>query len=189
MKPIINIKFGDAPVAHAVIEAAKSTYMDARGWTNVMRDDAMVEPTLAALGWIGDTPAFMRAMQALSGFENALLLTLSINQFNAQLAAYRKAVARLSRYRVAIGRAEAFEDQPTDQFDDETGEPIMASVLVQSAIDPLPETIDEARFDADTGEALDPETVPNPAIVKDDAERAAAQAVIDQTPQAVKDWT
>ena len=32
------------------------------------------------------------------------------------------------------------------------------------------------------------ETVPNPLIVQDEAERAAAQAVIDATPQEVKDF-
>lgn len=31
-------------------------------------------------------------------------------------------------------------------------------------------------------------TVTNPLIVQDDAERAAAQAVIDATPQEVKDF-
>jgi hypothetical protein len=30
--------------------------------------------------------------------------------------------------------------------------------------------------------------VPNPVIVQDDAERAAAQALIDATPQEVKDF-
>jgi hypothetical protein len=61
----------------------------------------------------------------------------------------------------------------------------MESVLVQTAIDPLDATVEVTTYDVDGNEAT--ETVANPLIVKDDEERAAAQAVVDGTPQAVKD--
>ena len=45
-------------------------------------------------------------------------------QFNQQLAAYRAATARLAKYRLADGRPELTEMQPTGEqvFNEETGE-------------------------------------------------------------------
>ena len=110
-------------------------------------------------------------------------------QFNQQLAAYRAATARLAKYRLADGRPELTEMQPTGEqvFNEETGEmeAVMAEVIVQTAIDPLEATVEQTTYD-DEGNATT-ETVDNPLIVADDAERAAAQAVVDATPQDVKD--
>ena len=110
-------------------------------------------------------------------------------QFNQQLADYRVAVARLAQYRLADGRPELTEMQPTGEqvFNEETGEmeAVMAEIIVQSAIDPLEATVEQTTYD-DEGNATT-ETVDNPLIVADDAERAAAQAVVDATPQDVKD--
>lgn len=106
------------------------------------------------------------------------------NTFNWQLSEYRKATTRLAQYRLADGRSEVYEDQPTGEYDDE-GNEFMESVLVQTAIDPLDATVEVTTYDVDGNEAT--ETVANPLIVKDDEERSAAQAVVDGTPQAVKD--
>jgi len=109
-------------------------------------------------------------------------------QFNQQLAAYRAATARLAKYRLADGRPELTEMQPTGEqvFNEETGEmeAVMAEIIVQSAIDPLEATVEQTTYD-DEGNATT-ETVDNPLIVADDAERAAAQAVVDATPDDVK---
>ena len=109
-------------------------------------------------------------------------------QFNQQLAAYRAATARLAQYRLADGRPELTEMQPTGEqvFNEETGEmeAVMAEVIVQTAIDPLEATVEQTTYD-DEGNATN-ETVDNPLIVADDAERAAAQAVVDATPDDVK---
>ena len=91
------------------------------------------------------------------------------NLFNYALAAYRAATARLAQYRLADGRAEIVQD----------GE------VTQTAIDPLPAQIEQPVYDPDTGEETGTEMIDNPAIVADDAERAAAQAVIDATPADV----
>ena len=107
------------------------------------------------------------------------------NEFNYSLAAYRKAIARLDQYRLADGRAEYSVSTPTGTFD-EDGSEIM-DVATFPAIDPLPPTIEQPVYD-DEGNQTGTETVPNPAIVQDDAERDAAQAVIDATPQDVKDF-
>jgi hypothetical protein len=113
------------------------------------------------------------------------------NLFNHQLVAYRAAQARLVRYRLADGRAEitaeqqALDEQGQPVFNQTTGEPVMEGVVVQVAIDPLPAEIEQTVYDETTGEQTGTIMVPNPAVVRDDAERAAARAVIDGTPTAV----
>lgn len=54
------------------------------------------------------------------------------------------------------------------------------------ASDDIPATVDVTTTDMDTG-AQTTETVRNPLIVEDEEERAAAQAVVDATPQPVID--
>src|SRR6056297_590554 len=108
------------------------------------------------------------------------------NLFNNQLTAYRKATARLDQYKVADGRPEITEEQPTGEYDEE-GNEITETVVVQTAIDPVEPTVEQPVYD-DEGNQTGTETVTNPLIVADEAERAEAQAVIDQTPQEVKDF-
>jgi hypothetical protein len=114
--------------------------------------------------------------------------------FDKQLRAYTKAVARLTQYRLAEGREEVRADVVVGQdivldeygipaYDSETGIPIFQditeSVIVASAIDPLPASI------TTLDENLNEVEIVNPAIVKDEEERAAAQAIIEATPQSV----
>ena len=110
------------------------------------------------------------------------------NLFNIALADYRTALDRLARYRLAEGRPEVSEQIASGEFDPETGEPVMMTVIVQTAIAPLPATIAVATYDPETGEQSGTESIPNPAIAADEAERGAAQAVIDATAQDVKDF-
>jgi hypothetical protein len=117
-------------------------------------------------------------------------------QFNQQLTAYTTAAARLAQYVLANGRAEVTEmqdgpNQLTDsdgalQFDSD-GAPIyeQVEVVTVTAIDPLPATVTETQYDSD-GAATEVE-VTNPLITKDSEERAAAQAIVDATPQSVID--
>ena len=113
------------------------------------------------------------------------------NLFNHQLVAYRAAQARLVRYRLAVGRAEitaeqqALDEQGQPVFNQTTGEPVMEGVVVQAVVDPLPEEIEQLVYEETTGEQTGTIMVPNPEVVRDDAERAAAQAVIDGTPTEV----
>lgn len=74
------------------------------------------------------------------------------NLLNHQLAAYRGALARLARYRLAEGNG---EDIP-----------------------PLPVEIEQPILDEATGTVSGTVMVPNPAVVQDDTERAAASALI-----------
>ena len=111
----------------------------------------------------------------------------AVNQFNAQLEAYRIATARLARYPLAEGRAAIYADQPTGEFN-EQGEPITQFALVSESIGPLPATIEQPVYDPETGEQTGTETVPNPLVEQDQQERTTAQSVIDSTPQEVKDY-
>lgn len=107
-------------------------------------------------------------------------------KFNKQLTVYKQAVHRLSQYVLSQGRPEIKKMLPSPTgdkvFNKETQEyeDVLVEVVTQSAVDALPATIEIWEGD-------DKATVRNPVIVQDEAERAAAQAVIDATPQEVKD--
>jgi hypothetical protein len=113
-------------------------------------------------------------------------------QFNQQLADYRVATARLAQYIVADGRAEVTEMQPTGEqvFNEETMEmeDVMHEVITVTAIEPVDPTVTRMVYSEDDpmAEPVE-ETVENPVITTDVAERAEAQATVDATPQAVKD--
>ena len=162
---------GDMPLTPVQLEKRAQKYIK-RSWPDQAREKSI---RLAD----GAFDAFMATFSANHD------VNVSNNTFNWQLAEYRKATARLAKYRLADGRPEVYEDQPTGEYDDE-GNEVMASVLVQTAIDPLEATVEQTTYDEE-GNATT-ETVDNPLIVADDAERAAAQAVVDATPQDVKDF-
>jgi len=113
--------------------------------------------------------------------------------FNKQLREYVDAVERLSQYILSVGREEITEEviiSTEEVWNEETEEydtiNTTQTVITQTAIDALPETIEVTETDLETGESTT-ETVPNPVIVKDEEERAAAQSVVDATPQPVID--
>ena len=112
-------------------------------------------------------------------------------QFNQQLADYRVAVARLAQYVLADGRPQVTEMQPTGEqvFNEETGEmeDVMMEVITATAIEPVEATVTRMVYSEDMDAEPTEETIENPLITKDNEERAAAQAVVDATPQAVKD--
>ena len=109
------------------------------------------------------------------------------NLFNHSLQNYRKATDRLAQYKVADGRPEITEQQPTGEYDEE-GNEVMESVLVQTSVEPLEATVEQLVYSDDPDVEPTLETVPNPLIVADTEERAAAQAVVDATPEDVKDF-
>ena len=108
--------------------------------------------------------------------------------FNTQATDYRTATARIAQYQLSVGREEVTESQPTMEqvFNEETFEmdDVMADVITQTAIEPLDATVEVTTQEMDEDPVT--ETVANPLIVADDAERAEAQAVIDSTPTPVK---
>jgi hypothetical protein len=112
------------------------------------------------------------------------------NTFNWQLEQYRKATKRLAQYVLADGRPELTEMQPTGEqvFNEDTGEmeDVLHEVVVQTAVEPLPATVEILVYNEEDPEAEPTvETVDNPEIIRDTEERAAAQAVVDATPDEV----
>ena len=113
--------------------------------------------------------------------------------FNRQLREYVDAIERLSQYILSEGRPEICEDivvETRGVFNEETGEmetiETTEEVITQTAIEPLPATVETTETNIETGETTTA-TVPNPLIVRDTEEREAAQEIIDSTPQAVID--
>ena len=113
-------------------------------------------------------------------------------QFAQQVVAYTAATARIAQYILSVGREEVVESQPTSEqvYNEETFEmeDVMADVITQTAIEPLEATVEVTVYGDDPDAEPTVETVPNPLIVADDAERAEAQAVIDSTPTPVKNY-
>ena len=161
---------GDAPLTDAQLEKRAQRYIS-RDWPAQAR-----EKSIRTADGLFD--AFMDTFSADHD------VNVANNTFNGQLADYLKATARLAQYRLADGRPEVYEDQPTGEYDDE-GNEVMESVLVQTAIDPLDAQVEQPVYD-DEGNQTGTEMVDNPLIVADDAERAAAQAVVDATPDDVQ---
>ena len=102
--------------------------------------------------------------------------------FNKQLREYRSATERLSEYILSEGLPEIREDIVlyTDKVLDENENYVEVDVtenrITQRSIAPLEEFVE-----------IDGESVRNPLIVRDEEERAAAQAIVDATPQSVID--
>ena len=138
--------------------------------------DAIIEQGAACFD--GDIPAELQA-------------AADEKQFNQQLAAYRTATARLAQYVVADGRAEVREMHPTGEqvFNEETMEmeDVMHEVITVTAIEPVEPTVTRLVYSDDMDVEPTEETIENPLITTDVAERTAAQATVDATPQAVKD--
>lgn len=194
----VFIKKGDAPLS--VRQATK------RGMAHVAAELAQAgartgdEELLRVIPHADLSPRLAAMVQALGhvsyaayalGWEADNIVNGEHNLFNHQLTVYRAAQARLARYRQADGRPEvtdelqAIDDLGQPVFDEATGKPVMETVVVQVAIDPLPAEVEQPVYDEETGEQTGTEMVPNPEIVRDDAERTAAQAVVNDTPVEV----
>jgi len=116
--------------------------------------------------------------------------------FAKQLKEYKTVTARLAQYEVEKGRDEIKETRNTgrkvqndkEEWVDETEE-----IIIQSKIDPVEATVTQIfisknnPYDLTEEPTIENKTIENPLITKDKAERAEAQAVVDATPQAVKD--
>ena len=133
-----------------------------------------------------------KSIRLADGFFDAFMSDFSIkhgenvtnNTFNWQLQDYGTAVARLDKYRLADGRPEYTVETPTGTYDDEGNE--IMDVTTVPAIEPLAPEIEVVTYDEEGNETT--ETVANPLIVQDDLGRETAQAVVDNTPQEVKDY-
>lgn len=108
--------------------------------------------------------------------------------FAQQVEAYKIASARLEQYQLSVGVPESSKTIVTGQVWNEEAFEMqdVTETVVTPAIEPLEATVEVTSYDFETDTSTT-ETVPNPLIVKDDEERTAAQDIINNTPQAVKD--
>jgi hypothetical protein len=108
-------------------------------------------------------------------------------QFAQQVEAYKIAKARVAQYQLSVGVPESSETIVTGEAWNEEAEEMqdVTETVVIAAIPALEATVEETTYDFDT-DTSSTATVANPLIVKDNEERAAAQAIIDATPGPVK---
>ena len=166
----VFVNKGDAPLTPVQLEKRAQTYIR-RSWPEQAREKSIRTAD-------GAFDAFMATFSADHD------VNIANNTFNWQLAEYRKATIRLEKYRLADGRAEQTFEEPSGEYDDE-GNEIMHTWTI-AGIDPLPAQVEETTYDEE-GNATTA-MVDNPEIVRDDAERAAAQAVVDGTPDEVRTY-
>jgi hypothetical protein len=104
-----------------------------------------------------------------------------------QAEEYIKATARLAQYQLSVGVPESTQTIVTGEaWNEEAGEmQDVTETVVIPAIEPLEATVEVTT--QEMGEDPVTTTVVNPWITKDNEERAAAQVIIDDTPQPVKD--
>ena len=112
--------------------------------------------------------------------------------FDRQLAAYKTATARLAQYIVSVGRAEVVESQATGEqvYDEDTMEmvDVMHDVITVTEVEAVEATVTRLVYDETDIEAEPTEeTIENPLITTDVSERDTAQAVVDATPETVKE--
>jgi hypothetical protein len=178
----VFVNKGDAPLTDAQLAKRTQAYIN-RDWPSWKRERSIRKND-------GEFNAYMDQVSLDTDTNRAN------NTFNQQLADYRTAVARLAQYQVAFGREEVTEMQDTtEQQVDEEGMPIFdeegtpvyvqQEVVVQTAIEPIEPTVERTVYSEDPMAEPTVETIENPLITQDNAERAAAQAVVDATPEAV----
>ena len=108
-------------------------------------------------------------------------------EFAQQVEAYTVAKARVAQYQLSVGVPESTQTITTgmQEWNEEAGEmQDVTETFVIPAIEPLEATVEVTT--QEIGEDPVTSTVANPVIVKDNEERAAAQAIIDATPGPVK---
>ena len=107
-----------------------------------------------------------------------------------QLDRYTKATDRLSKFIVADGIEEVTEEVVIGQeFNDEAGDmvDVTETRIVSEAIAPVPATVEITSHTGNIEDSTTTNTIENPLITQDNAERAEAQAIVDATPSEVVD--
>ncbi len=103
-------------------------------------------------------------------------------KFEQQVEDYKVAKARIAQYQLSVGVAESTKTIVTGK--DSLLEDITETITIP-AIPALDATVEVITQEIDEDPVTS--TVANPLVVKDNEERTAAQLVIDNTPQPVKD--
>ena len=174
---MIFVTQGQAPLSQEQLHNRTQSYID-RDWPVWKRERSMRKAD-------GEFSAYVDGISA----DNKA--NVAANVFNTQLVAYKGAVIRLGKYLVADGQAELTEMQATGEqtFNEETMEmdDVLESVVTKQFIEAVEPTVEVTTYGDDPESEPTVTTITNPLITTDVAEREAAQAVVDATPQAVKD--
>lgn len=103
-----------------------------------------------------------------------------------QQAQYTQAKARLDKYKLIDGAPEVKQTAQTQLSGGELGDTY--EYVAVPAVEPLQEFVEETFTVVLSSQvpALSSRQVRNPLIVQDEQERAAAQQIVDNTPDAVK---
>ena len=141
------------------------------GWTKSVNIN-----TDGSLEWYGE-----------SGYPTNLEIYTEIDKLIVGWS-YIQAKARVAQYQLSVGVPESSGTIVTGQEWNEEAAEVqdVTETFVIPAIEALEATVEVTTYDFDTDTSTTA-TVANPIIVKDDAERADAQTIIDNTPQSVKD--
>ena len=125
--------------------------------------------------WEGSVPTIVQA-------------AADAKEFAQQVEAYKTAKTRVAQYQLSVGLSESSETIVTGQEWNEEAMEMqdVTETIVTPAIPALDATVEETTYDMETDTSTTT-TVANPLIVADDAERASAQTIIDNTPQPVID--
>jgi hypothetical protein len=168
---MIFITKGDLPLTDAQLANRTQQYIDSK-WPVQARETAVRTAD----------PKYIAAMKV---WDKHKITNATTNTFNRTLAAYREAVGRLTVVQLSVGaKSKTMQYKTGETIADSTGKMIpVVNTFVTDAIAPLPATI--AGFDNTDPANPVAAQVPNPAIVKDDAERAAAQAVVTATKASI----
>ena len=140
--------------------------------------------------WKADIQAIKNAVPKVlpDSADQALAISTHVNswRFAQQVEAYKIAKARVAQYQLSVGVPESSVTVVTGEaWNEEAGEmQDVTETVVIPAIPALEATVEVTT--QEQGEDPVTSTVANPVIVKDNEERAAAQAIIDATPVPVK---
>ena len=175
---MIFVNKGDKPLTATQLEKRAQKYIT-RAFSPQAREESIRKEDGLFNGFMAD-------------FSADHAVNVENNTFNHELVAYKNAVARLEKHVLLDGQAEVREMQPTGEqtFNEESGEmeDVLAEVVVKREIEPVEEFVEVTVYGDDPEAEPTTEQQRNPVVVQDEAEREQAQAIIDSTPQAVKDF-
>ena len=174
---MIFVNKGDKPLSATQLEKRAQKYIT-RAFPLQRREESIRKDDGVFSGFMAD-------------FSADHAVNVENNTFNHELVAYKNAVARLEKHVLLDGQAEVREMQPTGEqvFNEETGEmeDVLQEVVVKREIEPVEEFVEVLVYGDDPETEPTVKQVRNPLVEQDEAEREQAQAVIDGTPQAIKD--
>jgi len=166
---MIFVNKGDKPLTANQLEKRAQKYIT-RAFPLQRREESIRKDDGAFSGFMAD-------------FSADHAVNVENNTFNHQLVAYKNAVARLKKHVLLDGQAEVREMQPTGEqtLNEETGEmeDVLQEVIVKREIEPVEEFVEQMMYSDDPEVEPTVESVRNPLVVDDEAERQKALDILE----------